>query len=71
MPTLPPPPGLVALAAFALSAVVYELFGLWCLGTPGTLSAGVWWLCDRWPEASLLMTAAMILLFCHLILRLF
>ena len=71
MSPLTPPPGLVALAAFVLSVVAYELLGLWWLGVPGTLSAGVWWLCDRWPEASLLFTAALVIAWLHLILRIF
>ena len=71
LPATPPPPGLVGLVLCAAIVVGTELGGLTAYGTPGTLSAAVWWLCDRSPEFTLLLTAALIALFLHLVLRVF
>lgn len=71
MPTIPPPPGLVAFIVFTVAIIGYEVLGLVWFGVSGTLSAAVWWLCDRWPEASLLISVGLLLAWLHLVLRIF
>ena len=71
LPTTPPPPGLVGLVLCTAIVLGTELGGLIGYGTPGTLSAAVWWLCDRSPEFTLLLTAAFVALWLHLVPRLF